>query len=79
MNVIPIPIQIPLQIPIQIPIQIGIIYNVRHCYAIRLKFGDKFLTFLTKLVLEGKPVSALQAKKIYFHTVVSFRHLFSLL
>ena len=31
-----------------------IIYNVRHRYAIRLKFGDKFLTFLTKLVLEGK-------------------------
>ena len=31
-----------------------IIYNVRHRYAIRLKFGDKFVTFLTKLVLEGK-------------------------
>ena len=30
-------------------------YNVRHRYAIRLKFGDNFLTFLTKLVLEGKP------------------------
>ena len=35
-------------------IQIRIIYNVRHRYAIRLKFEDKFLTFLTKLVLEGK-------------------------
>ena len=35
-------------------IQIGIIYNVRHHYAIRLKFGDEFLTFLTKLLLEGK-------------------------
>ena len=23
-----------------------IIYNVRHCYAIRLKFGDKFLNIL---------------------------------
>ena len=31
-----------------------IICNVKHCYAIRLKIEDKFLTFLTKLVLEGK-------------------------
>ena len=31
-----------------------LIYNVRHCYAILLKLGDKFLTFLNKLVLEGK-------------------------
>ena len=31
-----------------------IIYIVRHWYAIALKFGDEFLTFLTKLVLEGK-------------------------
>ena len=30
-----------------------VFYNVKHCYAIRLKFGDKFLTFLTKLVLEA--------------------------
>ena len=30
------------------------IYNVRHRYTIRLKFGDKFLIFLTKLVLEVK-------------------------
>ena len=35
-------------------IRMRIIYNVRHRYGIRLKFGDKFLTFLTKLVLEGK-------------------------
>ena len=31
-----------------------IIYEVRHRFAVRLKFEDKFLTFLTKLVLEGK-------------------------
>ena len=31
-----------------------LIYNVRHCYLICLKFGDKLLTFLTMLVLEGK-------------------------
>ena len=35
-------------------IQMGIIYKVRHRYAIPLKFGGKFLTFLTKLVLKGK-------------------------
>ena len=35
-------------------IRMRIIYDVRHCYAIQLKFGDKFLTFLAKLVLEGK-------------------------
>ena len=35
-------------------IRIRIIYNVRHGYAIRLKFGGKLLTFLTKQVLEGK-------------------------
>ena len=31
-----------------------VMYNVRHRYAIRLKFGDKFLTSVTKLVLEAK-------------------------
>ena len=29
-----------------------IIYNVKRCYAVRLKFGDKFLTLLIKFVLE---------------------------
>ena len=33
-------------------IRMKIINNVRHRYAIRLEFGDKFLTFLTTLVLE---------------------------
>ena len=31
-----------------------VIYNVTHCYAIRFKFGDKFLTSLTKLALDAK-------------------------
>ena len=29
-----------------------IIYNAKHRYAIRLRFGNKFLTSLTKLVLK---------------------------
>ena len=29
-------------------------YHVKHRYAIRLKFGGKFLTSVTKLVLEVK-------------------------
>ena len=41
-----------------------IIYNMKHRYVLGLKFGDKFLTFLTMLVLEGKPVSALQSKQM---------------
>ena len=31
-----------------------IFYNLKHRYAIHLKFGYKFLTSLTKLVLEEK-------------------------
>ena len=34
-------------------IQMGIIYSVKDSYGIRLKFGDKFLTSLTKSVLEA--------------------------
>ena len=39
---------------VDLPIRMRIIYDVKHRYAIRLKFGDKFLTFLTKLVLKMK-------------------------
>ena len=35
-------------------IQMRIIYYVKHYYAICMKYGDKFLTFLTKPVLEVK-------------------------
>ena len=35
-------------------IRIRVTYNVKHRYAIRLKFGHKFVTSLTKLVLEVK-------------------------
>ena len=37
-------------------IRMIIIYNVQHRYAIRLKFGDKILTSLTKLVLAAKAI-----------------------
>ena len=40
-----------------------IIYNVKHRYAIGLKFGDKFLTFLTKLVLEKKTITCSTIKE----------------
>ena len=35
-------------------IRMRIICNVKHRYAIRLRFGEKFLTFLTKLVFQRK-------------------------
>ena len=35
-------------------LQMRIIYNVKKLYAIRFKFGDKFLIFLTKLMLQVK-------------------------
>ena len=30
-----------------------VIYNIKYCYTLCLKFGAKFLTFLTKLMLEA--------------------------
>ena len=55
-----------------------VIYNAKHRFAIRLKFGDKFLTSQTKLVLEAKPSICSTIKKIYFYIVVSSQHLLSL-
>ena len=37
-----------------ITVRIRITYNVKHRYAIRLKFGEIFVTSQTKLVLEAK-------------------------
>ena len=39
---------------IDFPIRTRVIYNLKHRYAIRSKFGNKFLTSLFKLVLEVK-------------------------
>ena len=64
-------------IKMDLSIQMRITYNVKHHYVSRLKFGGKFLTFLTKLALEEKEV-ALQSKKMFFFAVVSFQHLLSL-
>ena len=62
-----------------LPKRMSLIYNIKHCYAIRLKFGEKYLTFLNKfltnLYAKQKPVSAMQSKKIYFYIVVISRQL----
>ena len=49
-------------------LQIKIIYNVKHLHVIRLKFGDQCLTFLSKLVLEGKAsISSTVKENIVLH------------
>ena len=57
-------------------IQMKVIYNVKHRYAIRLKFRDKCLTFPTKLVLEGKASICSTIKQISVYIAVSLRHFF---
>ena len=57
-----------------LPIRKRIISNVKHRFAIRLKFGGKFLASLIKLVLEAKASVCSTTKKYYFYLVVSFRH-----
>ena len=37
-----------------LPTRMRIFYNIKYCYAIHLKFGDTFLTSLSKLVLKVK-------------------------
>ena len=34
--------------------RMSVMYDIKHCYAIHLTFGDKLLTSLTKLTLEVK-------------------------
>ena len=59
-------------------IQMIVTYNVKHSCAIRLKFGDKFLTSLTNLALEEKASISSTIKNIYFYIVVHFKHFLSL-
>ena len=52
-----------------------IIYNVEHLYVIRSKFGDKFLSSLTKLVLEAKASICFTIKKnllLYYRKISAF-------
>ena len=44
--------------------RLGVTYIVKHLYAIRLKFGDKLSTPVTKLVLE---VKASVCSTMYFY------------
>ena len=56
-------------------IQIRIIYNVKHRYAIRFKFGDKFLASPTKLVLKEKASISSTIKEnllLYCHKFSAF-------
>ena len=52
-------------------IRMRIIYNVKHRYVIRLKFGDKFLIFQTKLVLEGNFIGHRRRSDVF---IVNFEH-----
>ena len=56
-------------------IRMRVIYNVKHRYEIRLKFGDKFLTSLTKSVLKVKASISSTVKESLLYIVQSFRHL----
>ena len=47
-----------------------VIYNVKHHCVIHLKFGDKFLTSLTKLVLKAKVSICSSIKKFHFYFVI---------
>ena len=61
----------------ELPIRIITICNVKHSRTILFKFGDKFYTSLTKLVLEAKN-SICSTKNINFRTAISFWFLSSL-
>ena len=50
-------------------IRMRIIYSVRYRYAIHFKFGDKFLTSLTKFSVRSERQYLVYNKKIYFYIV----------
>ena len=55
--------------------RVRIIYNVKHCYTIRLKFGDRFLTSFINLATKVK-VSIYSTIKenllLYFPKLLAF-------
>ena len=53
------------------------IYNVKYHYAICLKFREKVLTFLIKLVLDGKASICFTIKENLLLYCLSFRYLLS--
>ena len=59
-------------------IRMRIIYNLKHCYTIRLKFEDKFLPSVTKIVLEAKASISTTIKEnilLYCHKFSTFSSL----
>ena len=62
-----------------LPNPMKILYNLRYLHAICFKFGETFLTSITKSVLEAKASIFSKIKKIYFYIAVGFWCLLSLL
>ena len=56
-------------------IQMKTISKAKYRFAVRMEFGDKFLTFVTKLVLEVKTSLCFAIILLIYFYIVSFRHL----